>query len=221
MKFLFKLASRSRPKKFIEVIENIHTHLSRGCEFKILATLDVDDETMNNEGMRNRLKMYDKVFPIYGLSNNKIDAINREIEFTTSSDFDILINMSDDMAFIENSFDKIIESHINDGDCILHFPDQNQGSNCMTMSIMDRKYFERFNYIYNPEYESLECDVEAMEVGKRLGRYRYIDKVIFYHYHPSFGQAKYDEQYLKTESYEVRIRDKTTFDRRKINNFYL
>lgn len=222
MKFLIKLASRSRPKKFIQTLENIYSNI-KSKDFLILASLDQDDTSMYNEEMFNSIRLYKNLMVCWGLSNNKIHAINRDLEMCQN--FDILINMSDDMLFIEKGFDTIIEEQMNkhfpSGDCLLHFPDQNQGSNCMTMSIMDKKYFNRFGYIYNPEYESLECDVEAMEVGKRLGRYKYIDRVIFYHYHPSFGQAKYDEQYLKTESYAVRLKDKETYNRRMINNFYL
>lgn len=222
MKFLFKLASRSRPQKFIAALENIYSNV-KNKDFIIFASLDQDDTSMYTQDMFNRIKMYKNLIVFWGFSKNKIDAINRDLEIAPP--FDVLINMSDDMAFIEKGFDTIIEEQMNkhfpEGDCLLHFPDQNQGSNCMTMSIMDKKYFDRFGYIYNPEYESLECDVEAMEVGKRLGRYKYIDKILFYHYHPSFGQAKYDEQYLKTEASSVRLKDKETYNRRMINNFYL
>ena len=226
MKFLYKFASRSRPNKFIACVENIYIN-SRNKDFTILASLDADDTTMNNESMIDKMKLYDKLYPVFGVSKNKVDAINRDMD--KASAFDILINMSDDMMFIQEGYDVIIEEemkkHFPDGDCLLHFPDQNQGENCLTMSIMDKKYYDRFGYIYHPDYESLECDVEAQEVGKRLGRYKFINLRIFNHYHPSFGQVPYDEQYQKTEGlvdgHAIRHRDKDTYIRREGENFYL
>ena len=225
MRILYKFASRSRPEKFIECVENIYIN-SVGKDFIILASLDTDDISMNNERMLEKMKLYPCLIPIFGISKNKVDAINRDME--SAPGYDILINMSDDMLFIQNGYDVIIEEEMKkyfpDGDCLLHFPDQNQGMNCMTMSIMDKKYYDRFNYIYHPDYESLECDMEAMEVAIRLGRYKFINKKIFQHYHPSFGQVPYDNQYDKTEGRfdpSIRQRDADTFNRRKKNNFDL
>jgi|SRR3990172_6639148 len=225
MKFLYAFASRSRPDKFIAGVENIYIN-SRNKNFDILAALDIDDTTMNNENMIEKMKRYDKLYPIWGASKNKIDAINRAM--IQAPEYDLLINMSDDMTFIEKGYDEIIEAAMNkyfpDGDCLLHFPDQNQGENCMTMSIMDKKYYERFNYIYHSDYESLWSDKEAEDVGKILGRYKFINKRIFNHYHPSFGHTPYDNQYDKTEGrYDraIRDRDEQTYINRKANNFYL
>lgn len=227
MKILYKLASRSRPGKFIAGVENIFIN-SRNKDFAILASLDEDDITMNNRDMIEKMTRYEaKLYPVFGKSKNKVYAINRD--FHLAPDFDILINFSDDMCFIEEGYDLIIEEemkkHFPEGDCLLHFPDQNQGKNCMTMSIMDKKYFDRFGFIYHPDYESLECDVEAQEVGKILGRYKFINRRIFNHYHPSFGQGKYDGLYKKNEGlidgFAIRNRDKETYLRREKNNFYL
>ena len=222
MKIIYPFASRSRPDKFIACVENIYIN-SRNKDFTILASLDIDDTSMNNEVMIDKMKRYDKLYPIWGHSKNKIDAINRTM--TQAPEYDLLINMSDDMMFIEKGYDEIIEQEMNkyfpEGDCLLHFPDQNQGKNCMTMSIMDKKYYERSNYIYFDGYESLWCDKEAEDVGKLLGRYRFVNKRIFNHYHPSFGHVSYDDQYNKTEGMDVRNRDAQTYLHRKDNNFFL
>lgn len=208
MRFLYKFASRSRPQKFFNCIENIYT-MTQNKDFLILATLDDNDPTMNNDVTKKSLEKYDKVKAIFGTSQNKIDAINRDMD--KSGEWDVLINMSDDMSFIRAGFDTIIEEdmkkHFPDGDCLLHYPDQHQGSNCMTMSIMDRKYYERDNYIYDPRCESLWSDVIAQEKGQMRGRYKYIDNRIFNHYHPSFNDTPYDAQYKQTEAFNIRLKD--------------
>ena len=222
MKVFYKFASRNRPEKFISCLENIYS-FSHNRDFIILASLDTNDVTMNNPEIIEKMKKYDKLIPVFGMSKNKIDAINRDM--SPLADFDLLINFSDDMLFIKEGYDKIIEQEMNkyfpDGDCLLHFPDQNQGENCLTLSIMDKKYYQRFNYIYFSSYESLWADEEAKDVGKILGRYKFINQRIFNHYHPSFGQTNYDKQYLKTESMQVRERDEKIYLQRKKNNFFL
>ena len=145
MKILYKYASRSRPENFFRGVDNIYIN-SRIKDFQILATLDEDDLSMNNDEVRRRLKNYDKVYPVWGKSNNKIHAINRGMGH--ASEFDILINMSDDMMFIVDGFDVEIDKDFNnDLDLFLHYNDGNQRSVISTMSIMGKDYYNRFNYI--------------------------------------------------------------------------
>jgi hypothetical protein len=87
------------------------------------------------------------------------------------------------------------------------------------MSILGRQYFERFGYIYHPDYISLYCDNEQMDVAKLLGCYKYINKNIFHHLHPAYGKAEYDMQYNHTESFSNA--DHITYFRRRANNFDL
>jgi hypothetical protein len=149
---------------------------------------------------------------IVGNSKNKIDAINRDVnEFTTLCDWDIIVNMSDDMIFTVKGFDDIIRRYFDNLDQVLHFPDQNQGQNCMTMSILGREYYNRDKFIYHPEFESLWVDIVAQEEAQIRGCYKFVNQNIFIHLHPSFGQAHYDAQYQKTEEWGVRQRDYTTY----------
>lgn len=216
MRILYNFASRSRPDKFIACIDNIYAN-QRHDDYVIIASLDTDDNTMNNELIINKLKQYDKLIPIWGESKNKIDAINRSV--AQAPEWDILVNMSDDMLFIANGFDKMIidafrHPHpeiIFDLDQIVHFPDQNQGRNCMTMHICGKKYYDRDGFIYNPRFKSLWCDIVAQEVGQIRGKYKFVNERIFDHRHPSFRQCEYDNQYRKTESWEMRDHDYTVY----------
>lgn len=223
MTILFKFASRSRPNKFIKCVENIYEKC-KSEQWKILASLDDNDPSMNNEAMRKKYENYSKLNVCWGKSKNKIDAINRDMAGT---EFDILINTSDDMLFTRYGFDEIIKQDMldffQDYDGVLHYNDGNQGKNCMTMSIMGREYYKRFNYIYHSDYISLCCDMEAQEVARRLKKYKYMgdEKILFHHNHPSFGLAPYDEQYRHTEDMVIRREDMATYEQRKENNFYL
>lgn len=224
MKILYKFPSRSRPQKFIDAVDNIFLNQLHE-DFLVMATLDSNDESMNNENMKVKMKCYDRLYPIFGESKNKIHAVNRDMEL--APEWDILIVMSDDMVFVEKGFDRKIigdmDDYFRDLDGVLHYNDGNQKDNVMTMTIYGRKYYNRFNYIYHPSYESLFADNEQTQVAKKLNKYKYMgdDKILFRHKHPAWGLAQMDAQYYKTEAREVWMRDENNYNGRKIINFDL
>jgi len=226
-KILFKFASRSRNYKFFEGLNNILNMISDHENFCILISLDSDDITMNNRETITRLMEYIKKYPEniivkFGLSKNKIDAINRDVnEIKERFNFDILVNFSDDMIFTKHSFDEVIrqkfQGYYPDTDGNIFFNDGFTGDKLCTMSIIGRKYYDKFNYIYHPSYVSLWCDNEYTQVAKRDNKLLYFDEDIFRHNHPANVGGIVDEQLIKTESYnEI---DRQNFENRLKNNF--
>jgi hypothetical protein len=222
-KILVKFATRSRPEKFINCLEN-YISLSTHDNYEILVSADWDDLTMNNPGIITLVSSYEKVRLVFGASKNKVDAINRDVSIMDN--FDILINTSDDMCFVKKGFDSIIvqrmQENFPDFDGVLHFDDGNHyGSKLMTMSIMGKPYYDRFGYIYFPGYDSVYCDNEAKDVALKLGKYKYFPEVLFNHNHPVWGKAQWDEQYRLTEKPSNYQKDGLTYNIRKKNKFYL
>lgn len=218
-RILVKYTSRSRPENFERGLKSIIDNANELNELRVLVSLDSDDDKLKEyEDLLQ--KYYDKVFiKVYiGKSNNKIDAINRDID-TIKFDWHILVNFSDDQIFTVKGWDDIVRHWVK-RDTFVHFPDPNQ-STLATMSIMDREYYERFKYIYHPDYQSVYCDNEAQEVAIKLQRYIKSDFCIFDHLHPAWGKAPNDRQYLLTEHPQVHHRDKLTYERRKANNYDL
>lgn len=221
MKYLIKYASRSRPENFERGLISIIENATAPENIVVLVSLDVDD-TRLSDYMTVIEKYWSKVHIKVkaGESHSKIHAINREVN-EYKAHWDILINFSDDMIFTMKGWDSIIADlfarHFPNGDGFLHLPDGNQNENISTMSIMDRRYYDRDDYIYHPSYISLWCDVEATDVAKIRQRHIYVNKQLFKHIHPAWGLAPFDKQYLKTESYHHV--DKLTYDERKQNNF--
>lgn len=209
-KILYKLASRSRLSNFLKTVNNINT-FAKTKDYLILVTADEDDTTMAN------LPILENTIVVYGKSGSKIIAINRDLELYPN--WDILINMSDDMEFITSGFDKlIIEDFEKYGlDNLIHYPDNIAGERLITLSIMGKPYFERFGYIYHPAYKSLWCDNEQQEVAQKLGRYKLIRRRLFNHNHPSVGLAAHDTLSRHTESFFRE--DQRTFEQRKLKNF--
>mgnify|MGYP003649860203 FL=1 len=218
MRILFKYTSRSRRSNFLRGYDSILNKIANREDYHILISVDKDDQSMFP------LPVLDGNYTfVVGNSKNKIDAINRDLnEF--DYDFDILINMSDDMIFTKKGFDDIIRAEFyNDFNQYLHFNDGNQKCNVCTMHIVGRNYYDRFKYIYHPDYISLWCDVENDIVAKQLGCYKYMgDNIkLFRHLHPAWGLAPQDALSIKTEDRALWIADEITFNKRKIKNFGL
>ena len=125
------------------------------------------------------------------------------------------------MKIIEKNFDGIIRNKFNlnypDTDGNIYFNDGFVGDKISTMSIIGRKYYDKFNYIYHPSYYYLWCDNEYTEVAKKNQKIIYFYENIFIHNHPANVGGLIDEQLIKTESYsEI---DRKNYEKRLNNNF--
>jgi hypothetical protein len=210
----FKFTTRSRPDLFHRGMKSIIDNLSDKENYSILVTCDSDDKTMIDAWKQYPTK---KVQFVYGTSFSKIDAINRDLQYL-NCEFDILINMSDDMVFVKHGFDEVIRADFeNDTDLCLHYPDGYR-NDIITMAILGKEYFNRFGYIYHWKYTSLYCDNEMTDVAKMLDAYKFNEALIFKHLHPSNEKdVKLDAQYQFTESfYHI---DKDVYENRKSTNF--
>lgn len=218
MRILFKYTTRSRRSNFLRGYDSILNNIANREDYHVLISVDKDDQSMYPLPVLDGNHTF-----VVGNSKNKIDAINRDLnEF--DYDWDILINMSDDMIFTKKGFDDIIRAEFyNDFNQYVHYNDGNQKDNVCTMHIVGREYYDRFKYIYHPDYISLWCDVENDIVAKQLGCYKYMgdNLKLFKHLHPAWGLAPQDALSIKTEDRALWVADEITFNKRKIKNFGL
>lgn len=224
---LVKYASRSRPGRFLEGLKSIFELAASPRDITVYCTFDSDDPNYEEyfELMGSNHPWNVMTRSTFGRSACKIDAINRDLHLLSDQDilskWDILVNFSDDMRFIVYGWDQLIREGLrcNGPDVFLHYPDSTARQMLSTMSVMDRKYFERDGYIYHPSYKSLFCDNEAMEVAQLRGRYRYMGIQIFDHFHPAYGHVEWDKQYLEQQAFWNE--DEVNYKYRKANNFFL
>lgn len=219
MKILIKFPTRNRKNKFFQVLDLYYKFAENLDKIEFLITLDTDDSSMNNDEVKEKLKAYKNLKYYFGKSNNKIHAVNRDIEI---GDWDILLLASDDMIPIKKGYDESIRFNmaINypDTDGILWYNDGNR-KDLNTLSILGKKYYKRFNYIYHPDYKSLWADNEFMTVGNILKKQKFIDEVIIHHQHPDWGYGGRDNIHTLNNNHDKEDRD--TFHKRQKNNFYL
>lgn len=221
MKLLIKFPTRNRKNKFFKVLKQYQNLCEDIDNTQFLITLDNDDETMNHNEVNDIFNTFKNLKVVYGNSDSKIHAINRDIELV--DDWDIVLLASDDMTPKIKGYDNVIRNKMKefypDTDGILWFNDGHQGNKLNTLSILGKKYYDRFGYIYQPEYKSVWCDNEFMMVGNLLGKQTYFNEVIIEHEHPDWGYGGRDVIHQinsKNESH-----DRTLFMNRKENNFYL
>jgi len=221
MKLLIKFPTRNRKNKFFKVLKQYQNLCEDFDNTNFLITLDNDDETMTPSEVSDIFGTFKNIRVVYGNSDSKIHAINRDIELV--DEWDIVLLASDDMTPKVKGYDNIIRDRMKeyypDTDGVLWFNDGHQGNKLNTLSILGKKYYDRFGYIYQPEYKSVWSDNEFMLVGNLLGKQTYMDEVIIEHEHPDWGYGNRDIIHQINSQNESH--DRNLFMRRKNNNFYL
>jgi hypothetical protein len=220
-KILIKFPTRNRPDKFFSVLDEYIKKAKNLDKIAFLITLDNDDESMKNNIHRfEEYKKKCKLVYFFCDSKTKIQACNADMNKV--SGWDIVLLASDDMVPIVDGYDDIIRKDMNnffgDMDGVLWYNDGGQ-NNINTLSILGKKYYDRFGYIYHPDYVSLWCDNEFTEVSEQLNKVHKSDKIIIEHKHPVYQKTNYDQLYVRNESY-FNI-DKETYKKRKVDNFDL
>lgn len=217
MKILIKFPSRGRPEKFKFVLEQYLKLQSNFHTLKVICTFDEDDESMNNNEIKNYLKKYEDFLSYhYGFSKNKIEAINADID--NSLEFDILILAADDLSPTVYGYDDIIVQDMiktyEDFDGTLHYMNPNWEERLDIGCIMTKKYYSRFNFIYNPIYKTIYCDNEYMNIAIILNKHRYSPTQLFAHTYITNDETASRNAVFNKE-------DEDLYNQRLANNFFL
>ena len=217
LKLLIKFPTRNRPDKFFKILDEYYL-LLRDSNFEFVISCDTDDITMNNTNIISKLKTYPFLNYYFSDNKTKVEAINNNIK---DKIFDILLLASDDMLPVKKGYDAIIKKkmlkHFPDTDGVLWFNDGFQSNNINTLCIIGKKYYDRFNYIYHPDYKSLYCDTEFTIVSSVLKKVKYFNEIIIKHIQYSIIGELPDELYIRNDSLEEY--DKNIFLNRQKNNF--
>ena len=115
-KILIKIPTRSRPDRFFKYLDQYYNKLSNKYPCCFLISCDLDDATMNNKLVIDKLLKYPNLFFYFSVNKSKIEAHNRDIE--KHLDFDIFIMGTDDTWPEVKGYDEIIVQAM-----WKHFPD--------------------------------------------------------------------------------------------------
>lgn len=202
-KILVKYPARSRPAQFLQTLGEYYRRAKDNSNIHYLISYDLDDKTMTPGVLEAALRLGNNVTICGGYSKSKIHACNRDIK--KPHKWDIILLISDDMFVQVDGWDEVIRNKMResfpDTDGALWFSDGCQDRIC-TLSCMGRKYYERFGYLYHPDYTSLWCDNEYTEKAMGLGKMAKINQCIIKHMHPCWGRGvRMDELYRQNEAY--------------------
>lgn len=181
--------SRSRAKKsFTTLMKWI---LSAEDKFEIILSLDSDD---SEKELYRALYMNTDAIIIENTNKSAVDAINNGAKKASG---DIFIVVSDDTDCTVGWDSQIKKSVAGKSDWIAKTPDGIQ-SWIITMPLLDRAYYNRFGYIYHPDYAHMFCDTELTCVADLTGRKITLD-IPFTHNHYSTGRSQKDEVSIKAD----------------------
>ena len=170
-KLAIKIPTRARPAQFFSVLDTYYRNLSGKLPYQFIISCDEDDTTMNNDACRAKLATYPNLHVSFKPRVSKVEAYNRDLD---TVDFDILLVTSDDAVPVAKGYDLVIADtmaeNFPDFDGVINFHDGYVSSQCNTLPVMGKKYFDRFGYVYHPSYTALACDVEFTLVARALGK---------------------------------------------------
>jgi len=220
-KLLIKFPTRNRPEKFKTVLKKYIDFLSGNHDVRFVITMDNDDETMNNKDMKTFLKRLRKkgvdVVYHYGESKTKVEACNANLENESA---DVLMLVSDDMIPQAKNYDDIIFELFSKAfpnfDGGIKFHDGLRNDILMTLPILGWKLYEKFGYIYHPEYTSLYCDTEQTISLQMMGKLGISDICLAKH---EWTSEPFDDLHARNENADMYQKDGAVFERRKMKDF--
>lgn len=209
-KILVKYASRGRTNRFLDGLDNIFDLCSQPDYIKVLITADLDDPHMNNDEVKKHIAKYKNAHVIYGVSENKIHAINRDLDIMPDDykDWDIVANFSDDQRWTIYGWDDLIRVDFNSVfpgklNGYMAYLDPDTKGALSTLFIAGRRWVDAFGFIYDPIYHALFCDNQAEDAAKHLGLYHYTGYSIYQHFNPAYGYEKFERDTMFNEQQQI------------------
>lgn len=145
-------------------------------------------------------------------NKSAIEAINNAAKVATG---DLLIVVSDDTDCPEH-WDSLLLGLLYDKSDFVAKVDDGLQPTLVTMPVMDRVYYERYGYIYHPDFLHMHCDEELTCVALMTGKYIKLP-LIFPHNHYTTGKTKKDE--LNARNDATWAHGAATLERHAKNNF--
>lgn len=203
--------SRSRPLQANSTIKKWLGRAKNPENIEYILSADKSDKDLRRYkevGLRNGI--------FVSINNNKtaIQAINKATKVSTAN---LIIQIADDFSCEENWDEKLLKALEGKEDYLVKTQDGIQPY-IITLPIMDRKYYNRFGYIYNPSYLHLWVDLELTDVGHILGKVITLD-LMFEHLHYSKGKTKKDT--LNVRNDKSWKQGEKLYNERKLINFGL
>jgi hypothetical protein len=203
LEILLKYPTRGRPLQFLQTLAGWLARAANLERIGVLVTADDDDFRTTDRFLQIAEWMHHRVGYRRDANTTKIAACNRGLA-EYARPWDVVILVSDDMYCHQEGWDNIVarrmSEHFPDTDGALWFYDGRQ-TNLNTIECVGRLRWQRFGYLYHPQYASFFCDNESTEVGLRDKKLARLSESICTHEHPCWGSTitKQDDLYLRND----------------------
>jgi hypothetical protein len=225
MHLLVKFPTRQRQKRFFEVFASYMQLASNRHHIEWVISMDEDDLEMNNPEVK---ETFDKLIAMgqdikyfYGPNKTKIEAMNADMD-KASTDWEVLYLAQDDMLPIVQDWDErmlnLVFGGFPDLDGCIWPPDgYGNSQTTSTVVLMGRQWYERFQYIYYPEYKSVYCDNEYTDVALSYDKIRKVpDRLVEHKWVGVNGRDELCDRNESTANYE---HDRQLFVQRTLAGF--
>lgn len=202
--------SLSRPEHAYNTFRTWTERAENWNNFEYILSLDVTDKALY--AYTDWVQRWNMAWQTINDNHSAIEAINNAAKIATG---DILIVVSDDTDCPDHWDTLLLEALEGKSDFCAKTNDGLQPT-LITMPIMDRVYYERYGYIYHPDYAHMFCDQELTSVAIMTGKYIKLP-LLFPHLHYSAGLSQKDE--LNSRNDATWHQGQTLFNERMANNF--
>lgn len=203
--------SRSRVSEAEKTIKHWLNNAKDKSQIEYILSIDKDDSSFK------RYKTLSEELGInthIAMNKSAIEAINRAARKCNGN---LIIVVSDDFECFENWDESLLKELEGKEDFIVKTQDGIQEW-IITLPILDKKYYARFGYVYQPDFTHLWVDAELFCVGWMLDKI-IMSHLVFPHNHYSTGKTKKDLINIKND--KTWAQGEKLFYKRKKNNFGL
>lgn len=188
--------SRSRPELAEDTCRKWLSNAANPENIEYIFSIDADDPKTDDYLLMFKVWFAQEVTVWIGLNGSAVNAINNAVKEATG---DILIVVSDDFS-CPKKWDTELLKHIGDRTDFVAKTQDGLQNWLITLPIMDREYYNRLGYIYNPDYNHLFCDTEMTVVGDLLGKTINIPILFPHRHHTQPGGIPKDEVSKKNDA---------------------
>lgn len=198
--------SRSRPHKSFATIQK--WRVRAGVPFELLVSVDEDDIELDKYR-----EYYSGDRLIVRKNKSAIEAINNAAKVAQGN---LFIIVSDDTDCPNKWGLKLEIMTRGMRDFVIKTYDGVQ-SRIITMPIFDRAYYNRFGYVYHPEYEHMFADTEYTDVAHKLKRV--VTKLTMRFPHEQYSVIGQYPDALNLRNNATMDKGREIYKRRKKNGF--
>jgi hypothetical protein len=182
--------SRQRPEMALQTKKNWMQNAIHKSSIEYILSIDNNDPTLYDYNW-----MFSHEYDTKIKYNNNWSAMEAINVVAPQSIGNLIVVVSDDFDCFEG-WDEYLLSHLQgDSDYIVKTSDGYMNSDWLiTLPIMDRAYYNRFGYVYHPDYKHMWSDTEMTTVGHMLGKIIDLQNsnAVFKHRHYTINEMQKD-----------------------------